>query len=450
MYSVVKFILCIVLMCISLGETIFVMGPKSIRSNREYTLVASNVFGDNRSDCLLNVRLQGLASNGSSQLNLSQTVFVQQDTNKIVTFKVPSLSLGVHYSITIEGKQPSTSSSVNIDQEVELKYRRSSVTGLIQLNKPVFRPDDILKLRVIVIDADLKPLPHGSRVSVYVDDPFEHFFREWTNVSLTGGVFEAQISIPTLPLLGTYRIEAMANGEFLTLKTFEVRDYELYSIGLNIYPTVVPFVQHQALNLTVKVKNDLGIPISGTMKIDLFLEKDKLDSSSTWDVNGIRQVYLPFTEKLVGLEHTHDVLLNITFTEQHTNRTTTKHHRITVYNYKYKVMHISRLTYRAGSPFTATLKVTHLNNAPANNVTLIVEIGGTGGFSGRSFTTNTTGYITIFIETNETTKLNYLRVLEGNNLKLNKPIYQLKSTSDMFIEVKLLTRYTFIDIKQID
>ncbi|XP_035787203.1 CD109 antigen-like isoform X1 [Anopheles albimanus] len=443
MCSVMKFSLCIVVMCISLGETILIMAPIFFKTNRECTLIVSNVFSENKSDCLITVRLEGRNFDGSSQTNLTKIETVLPDTNKMITFNVPSNFTTEYVVLKIEGKQPSTSSNVNINHEIWLRHMDSSNLILIQLNKPVFRPDETLKFRVVVIDFDFRPLlSNETTVSVFVNGPNGDVIRHWCNISLNHGVFEDQMAIGTIPMLGTCKIEAWANGKLLTKREFEVKDYDLYLVDFKIYSTVAPCVEHQGLNLTVSVGNDLGRPISGTVEIDLVFFDEKLDSTK-WEVNGERQVYLPFTEKLVSSDATYDVLLKIIFTEHYTNRTVVKEERITVYNYKYKVTYDSRLTYRPGSPFTVTLNVTDLNGEPANNATLLVEIGGAKELFAQNYTSNVTGYITIFMYTNESTKINYLQVSEGSDVKLNETIYELESDANMFIDVKLLTRVKF-------
>ncbi|XP_035794842.1 alpha-1-macroglobulin-like [Anopheles albimanus] len=422
------------------------MAPKWIQSNREYTLLVSNVFSENKSDCLLTVRLEGIRFNGSSLINLTKIETVLPETNKMITFKIPNNFTERHPVLKIEGKQPSTSSNVNINQEVELYYWVSSGLGFIQLNKHVFRPDETLKFRVVVVDGDLKPpLSRETTVSVYVNGPNGDLIRQWSNVTLKKGVFEDQMATGTIPVPGTYLINVKTNEHHVHWRTFEVKDYDLYTIDLKIYPTIAPCVEHQGLNLTVNVKNGLGIPLSGTVKIDLYLFDEKLNSSKIWEVNGERQVYLPFPEKRVGPNVTYDVLVKVTFTEQYTNRTVVKEKRIPVYNYKYKVTHDTRLTYRPGSPFIATLKVTDLNGEPANNANLLVEIGGAKELFAQKYTSNVTGYISIFMQTDESTKIKYLQVFEGNQMKLTETIYELEGVSNMFLEVKLLTRYRIID-----
>ncbi|XP_035789680.1 uncharacterized protein LOC118465485 [Anopheles albimanus] len=54
-----------------------------------------------------------------------------------------------------------------------------------------------------------------------------------------------------------------------------------------------------------------------------------------------------------------------------------------------------------------------------------------------------TGYVTIFMHTNESTKINHLRVSEGDHQTLFEMIYELERASDMFFKVKLLTCVKF-------
>ncbi|XP_035794811.1 uncharacterized protein LOC118467949 [Anopheles albimanus] len=122
MCSVVKFSLCFLLMCMSLGESILIVAPKWIQSNREYTLLVSNVFSENKSDCLLTVRLEGIRFNGSSLINLTKVETVLPETNKLITFKVPNNFTESFPVLKIEAKQPSTSSIANINQEDQLIY----------------------------------------------------------------------------------------------------------------------------------------------------------------------------------------------------------------------------------------------------------------------------------------------------------------------------------------
>ncbi|XP_049542529.1 uncharacterized protein LOC125955437 [Anopheles darlingi] len=99
----------------------------------------------------------------------------------------------------------------------------------------------------------------------------------------------------------------------------------------------------------------------------------------TWDVNGKRQIDVPFSEKLEirSDEDTTTLIIRCFFTEQYTNRTTIKEEKIVVYASKYKVIKANkRLTYLPGSSFTAKFNVTYHNDEPAILVTLLVEVEG--------------------------------------------------------------------------
>uniref|UniRef100_A0A8W7K2I2 Alpha-2-macroglobulin domain-containing protein n=1 Tax=Anopheles albimanus TaxID=7167 RepID=A0A8W7K2I2_ANOAL len=292
-------------------------------------------------------------------------------------------------------------------------------------------PGDKLQFRVIVVNVDLKPpLPHEAMVSVYVQDPDRNVIHEWSNVSLYSGVFENQIAISTIPLAGTYIIEVTVNGKYLVSNSFQVTVDDLNSIDLNIYPTIVPLREHQALNLTIDIKNIFGKSVSGRVKIDLFLEEDELDSSWNDDVNGLRQVYLRFARYLDISGPEHDVTIVGTFTAPSTiTSQITKRQHITVYNYQYKVkLAESSLTYLPGTPFTATLKVTHHNEKPASNVTLLVRVQEVNRNHDRNCISNLAGDIIFSLETTTSTQItsfivskeiNFWRDVE-TNVKFNR------------------------------
>ncbi|XP_035787031.1 CD109 antigen-like [Anopheles albimanus] len=350
MWFLVKQSAYIVLMCIHLGEAIFILAPNSIRPNRDYTIVVSNTHTKVSSGTLL-IHIERNNSDGLGLLNLKKIVNVKPDRNEMITFKVPNHITDGEYYVTIEGIL-----GFNISTKKNLEFRGSSLSGLIQLSKPVCMPGDKLQFRVIVVNVDLKPpLPHEAMVSVYVQDPDRNVIHEWSNVSLYSGVFENQIAISTIPLAGTYIIEVTVNGKYLVSNSFQVTVDDLNSIDLNIYPTIVPLREHQALNLTIDIKNIFGKSVSGRVKIDLFLEEDELDSSWNDDVNGLRQVYLRFARYLDISGPEHDVTIVGTFTAPSTITSTNMNPQKR--NSKYMMSRIYRSNYQEATYYRVQLPI---------------------------------------------------------------------------------------------
>ncbi|XP_049542592.1 CD109 antigen-like [Anopheles darlingi] len=375
MWSAMKYCLCIVLLCLTLENfwlsfaylrlyRAWIFAPKFIQANRDYTMVISNVLVKNNSEYLVSLRIKGTDWEGRTTLNLTKAVHLKPDTQQMIALKIPSNITDGEYYITIEGNR--------IDSSFRLEYLSSHLTGLIQLNQPVIIPGDKLKFRVIVVDGDLKPVKsHETTVSVYIRDPHNQVIREWTNISLYSGVFEGQMVISSIPVLGTYLIDARANGRGVASNIFEVRDDDLYSVDLNIVPTVEPLLEHQALNLTITVENYLGKPAKGNVTVRLYHSNDVI-AVQTWHVNGIRQVYLPFMKNVNFMYYQEDLMLKVNFTEQYTGRVTTKNKQLIAYYYKYNV-DINNLIYQPGSPFKTILRITHNNGEIAKKVTLCIK-----------------------------------------------------------------------------
>ncbi|XP_049539544.1 CD109 antigen-like [Anopheles darlingi] len=171
MWLVIKYSMSLVLLCIGLGETTYIIGPKFIQPNRDYTAAVVNIH--NSSEMLL-LRLIGMDLQGRPLFNLTKTMYMTPYTNKMITFRIPS-------NITIENFAIITVGHA-FYKEFPLEYRSLHLSGLIQLNKPVFSPGDKLMFRVIVTDENLKPLKsHETKVSIFVKDPKDNVIGQWNN-----------------------------------------------------------------------------------------------------------------------------------------------------------------------------------------------------------------------------------------------------------------------------
>ncbi|ETN58247.1 thioester-containing protein [Anopheles darlingi] len=227
---------------------------------------------------------------------------------KSMSLKIPDIRSTNSGRITISGKIKKNPFSKTVD----LGYQTKSISSFIQLSKPVYKPGDSVQFRVIVLDPDLKPPSGLKMITVTVQDSIGNNIRFWTDAKVNNGVFEGQLDIASSPLLGTYNIKVEANGEELVSKTFEVKEYVLSTFEINVRPTVVPLLEHQALILTIAANYYFGKPVIGSVKIDLYDDENKsLYKLKQADLNGMLQVHLPFTEPLSIVELQQDVNVKI-------------------------------------------------------------------------------------------------------------------------------------------
>ncbi|XP_061515835.1 thioester-containing protein 1 allele S3-like [Anopheles gambiae] len=369
MWQLIRSRILTVIICIGAAHGLLFVGPKFIRDNQSYTLTISNFYSNPRKMYLM-VKLEGQTDNGLSVLNITKMIDVRSNSIRMISFSMPdNLSTG-DYKITIDGQQ-----GFNFHMETDLFYLKKSVAGLIQVDKPVFKPGDTVNFRVIVLDTELKPPAKVKTVHVTIRDPQRNVIRKWSTAKLYTGVFEGDLQIAPTPMLGVWNILVQVEGEELVSKTFEVKEYVLSMFDVQVMPSVIPLKKHQALNLTIEAYYHFGKPVQGVAKVELYLDDDKLDQQKEITVYGIGQVELRFADYFDMYEDQQDVRVKVTFIEHYTNRTVVKQSQITVYRYAYRVQLIKESPqFRPGFPFKCALQFTHHDGTPAKGITGKVEV----------------------------------------------------------------------------
>ncbi|XP_052895818.1 thioester-containing protein 1 allele S3-like [Anopheles moucheti] len=369
MWQFIRSRILTVIIFIGAAHGILVVGPKFIRANQDYTVVISN-FNSNVSKVDLMLRMEGRSNDDRSVLNLTKTVDVRRNMNRMISFNMPADLVAGNYKIIVDGQR-----GFSFHKDAELVHLSKTITGLIQIDKPVYKPGDTVKFRVIVLDSELKPPARVKSIQVTIRDPQTNEIRKWSTAKLYAGVFEGDLQIAPTPMLGIWNISVKLDGEELVSKTFEVKEYVLSSFDVDVVPSAVPLEDDRGLILTITANYHFGKPVKGLVKVELYLEDDRLDQKKEFEMFGMGQVELRFVGELVVHEFHQDVLVKTTFIEQHTNRTVVKQSGITVYKYKYGVELIKESPqFRSGLPFKCALQFRYHDGTPAKGITGKVEV----------------------------------------------------------------------------
>ncbi|XP_050093634.1 CD109 antigen-like [Anopheles aquasalis] len=418
-YYLIPWMLAVLL--INECSSLLLVAPKVIRPQQNYTIVISH-FGASDS-VQLSVRLEGIETGaGRSSLNLTKLTTVQKNANAVVHLSIPDqLAQTSSYKLTVDGQQ-----GFRYHRETDLELKANTVTGLIQLSQPVYKPGDTVQFRAIVLDSELLPpqgAPNtGDNVRVTVEDPNGNVIRRWPAARLQAGVFADRLTIAATPLLGDYSISVTSGHDgqrVLCSKSFSVHEYVLASFDVDVRPATVPLEAHQGLNLTLTAQYNVGLPVQGTARVELYLEDDILDQSRTVQLIGSAVLQLHFQSELLIIEEDRQsVRVNVTFTEQLTNRTISKQRYITVYKHQYRVeLHKEAPTFRRGSSFSCSLKVVQQDGRPASGIAVNVIMEGLKEPFDKRFTTDAAGVIKLVLPTSKSAE--YIEVealIDGNQL----------------------------------
>ena len=83
---------------------------------------------------------------------------------------------------------------------------------LIQTDKPAYKPGETVRFRVVLLDADLKPLD-GHQLIVKISDAERNSIKIWENTRTTVGIFKAQLELSSEPVLGEWKIHVEVEPE---------------------------------------------------------------------------------------------------------------------------------------------------------------------------------------------------------------------------------------------
>uniref|UniRef100_A0A1S4H5V7 TEP1-F n=1 Tax=Anopheles gambiae TaxID=7165 RepID=A0A1S4H5V7_ANOGA len=425
--------LLVITLLINFVHGILIVGPKHIRAGQNYTVILSS-FESNTNERNLLLQLDGLSAGGKKLLHLGQPTRVQPLSNSVISFPLPESLPAGSYKLTIDGQN-----GFKFHREADLLLAASTTTALVQLSKPIYKPGDVLQFRVIVLGGDLKPPAPSVTATVIVHDPQRNVIRRWTAVSLQLGVFEEQLQIGTVPLLGRYTITVTVTGaNEIVSKTFDVREYVLPAFEVAVKARAVPLEKHQRLNLTLSARYYTGQPVRGVATVELYLEDDKLDQRRVVGVYGAIQLDLPFNEHLSVYDDSQDVRVHVAFTQDETNRTIYKEQRITVYKLPYRVELVKEQPeFRAKVPFDCQLRVRYQDGTPAKGAAFEVKVEGAYTTDRRvAYTSDAAGVIKLTLQPEASSESIDITVNAGSEELLYERISK-REASKAFLQVKL-------------
>lgn len=101
----------------------------------------------------------------------------------------------------------------SFDHRVELIFEPKTMSVFIQTDKPVYTPGDVVRYRVVVVDADTRPVTSIRTVSIALDDSQENSIRKWPFARLNKGVFESRVQLASSPALGNWTLTVTASED---------------------------------------------------------------------------------------------------------------------------------------------------------------------------------------------------------------------------------------------
>ncbi|XP_054849093.1 CD109 antigen [Eublepharis macularius] len=190
------------------------------------------------------------------------------------TLVLPALPLGSpagDYNLLVKGY---TEGVLLFSNHSDLSFEHKSFSVFIQTDKSMYKPGQDVKIRIVTLHPDLKPL--SALVNLYIRDPRRNLIQQWLAENGKLGKISKEFKISRYPVLGDWSIQVEVNDQ-THYQTFTVMEYVLPKFEVILATPLFYSSKAERFSGAVTAKYTYGKPVKGKVTVTCF--------SSSWDRN---------------------------------------------------------------------------------------------------------------------------------------------------------------------
>ncbi|KFQ62498.1 Alpha-2-macroglobulin-like 1, partial [Pelecanus crispus] len=182
-----------------------------------------------------------------------------------------------------------TNSEYHKKQKVLIKHADKKT--FIQTDKPVYKPGQIVKLRVVTLDQNFIASNEMHRL-VELKDPKGNRIAQWLNVTPVGGIVDLSFPLAAEAQVGEYTIKMPDRTH-----TFRVEEYVLPKFSVSIQMPQVVTILEENFRLHICGMYTYGKPVQGSVKAVVCRKHIRYNRKSSKAKRGICKDYTGETNK---------------------------------------------------------------------------------------------------------------------------------------------------------
>ncbi|GAB1291337.1 Pregnancy zone protein [Apodemus speciosus] len=172
-----------------------------------------------------------------------------------------AFTLGIHYC---GGKRIDAA----LHKEEPMKITKAENPVFVQTDKPIYKPGQSVKFRVVSMDISFRPLNETFPV-IYIESPKRNRIFQWQNVNLPGGLQQLSFPLSVEPALGTYKVVVQKVSGKTIQHSFEVKEYVLPKFEVLVkMPKTMAFTEEEILVTACGVYT-YGKPVPGLVTMSV-------------------------------------------------------------------------------------------------------------------------------------------------------------------------------------
>ncbi|NWU05513.1 A2ML1 protein, partial [Cephalopterus ornatus] len=153
--------------------------------------------------------------------------------------------------------------SLNVSEEKKVTLKTLDPGIFIQTDKPVYKPGQQVKFRVVSLDKDL--IPSNQQLPlIFLEDPSRNRIAQWREVSPRQGIVDLSLPLAAEPALGTYTIHVQGKTH-----SFSVEEYVLPKFEVTIDLPSVVLEKDKKFQMEICGRYTYGKPVQGRVQASL-------------------------------------------------------------------------------------------------------------------------------------------------------------------------------------
>ncbi|NXR45015.1 A2ML1 protein, partial [Hippolais icterina] len=209
----------------------------------------------------LRVQLQG--DSGTPPTTLLMREVLEPHLHLNVTFPAPAPTTGKEEIVALHVSIQGDSLTVSESKKVMLRALNPGI--FIQTDKPVYKPGQEVKFRVVSLDKDLAP-SNQKLPLVFLKDPSGNRIAQWREVTPRQGIVDLSLPLASEPALGTYTISVQEKSH-----SFSVEEYVLPKFEVIIHLPSVLWEKDKKFPVEICGRYTYGKPVQGRVQAGLCL-----------------------------------------------------------------------------------------------------------------------------------------------------------------------------------
>uniref|UniRef100_A0A8D0XNQ0 CD109 antigen n=1 Tax=Sus scrofa TaxID=9823 RepID=A0A8D0XNQ0_PIG len=235
------------------------------------------------SQVTVKAELVKMAANLTVSVLEAEGVFEKGSFKTLILPSLPLNSADEMYELRVTGH---AQNEVLFSNSTRLSFETKRTTVFIQTDKPLYKPKQEVKFRIITLFSDFKP--YKTSLNILIKDPKSNLIQQWLSEQSDLGVVSKTFQLSSHPILGDWSIQVQVNDQTY-YQSFQVSEYVLPKFEVALQTPLYCSLNSKSLNGTVTAKYTYGKPVKGDVTLT-FLPLSfwgvKKNITKTFKING--------------------------------------------------------------------------------------------------------------------------------------------------------------------